>query len=156
MKERARWFFLLVVIFVVVVLSGAGLVLYLTHRGSTAAQSSLSVVWKVSGSDFTQQDEQAIEKAVQDSIATQARNVPRPAEIDIISAQRQGDWATFSTQQHMSSSTPALGTEPGFFIAHKQGSSWSLLLPGTPNFCNQLQQVPDTLLAPVDKSYFCQ
>lgn len=132
-----------------------GTVATLVYLHISNPPSNITIVWQSAPSSFTQQDQQAIEKALQDSIAAQAKDVPRPSEIDIITTEREGDWAIFSTQQK-TSSTEVLATEPGFFIAHNQGSSWSLLLPGTPNFCDQLKQIPDTLLAPIDKRYFCQ
>lgn len=148
---------LLLIVCVVLVLSGMTLAFYLTHREtvSTSTTHAIPVDWMVSTTAFTQQDQQAIEKAIQDTIAAQSKDVPRPSEIDIITSQREGDWATFTTQQKTSNSE-VLSTEPGFFIAHRQGSSWSLLLPGTSGFCDQLKQVPNTLLAPIDKRYFCQ
>jgi hypothetical protein len=151
-----RWLILLLIVCVALALSGAGLAFYLTHQSTVSSSTPpLSVIWKVSTTAFTQEDQQTIGKAVQNAIAAQAKDVPRPSEIDIITAQREGDWATFNTQQK-TSSAEVLPAEPGFFLAHKQGSSWSLLLPGTPTFCGQLTQVPDTLLAPIDKRYFCQ
>lgn len=147
---------LLLVVCILLILSGAGLAFYLTHQATASTPAhTLPVVWDTSTTAFTQQDHQAIEKAVQNTILAQGKDIPRPSEIDILIAQREGDWATFTTQQK-TANTQVLATEPGFFLAHKQGSSWSLLLPGTPGFCDQLKQVPDTLLAPVDKRYYCQ
>ncbi len=157
MKGRSlRWLILFLAVCFALALSVTALALYQTHQSTVSSSTkALSVIWKVSTLVFTQEDQQTIGKAVQSAIAAQAKGVPRPSEIDIISAEREGDWATFSTQQK-TSSTGVLATEPGFFIAYKRGSSWSLLLPGTPNFCDQLKQMPDTLLAPIDKRYFCQ
>jgi len=75
----------------------------------------------------------------------------------IILAQRQEDWAIFSANMREHQNTVIISADPLFFIAHRLDTVWSIWLPNSPQFCNQLiNNVPDTLLAPVDKSYYCQ
>jgi hypothetical protein len=128
------------------------IVLYLRSQPPT-----LHVVWQAPTASnlFSPQEEQAIDAALaapQTSTSTTS-TAPTNLEIDIISAQREGDWATFSAQAHAGQDFTS--DEPGFFIAHYDGSTWTVYVPGSALFCEQLQHIPNTLLAPIDKSYFC-
>jgi hypothetical protein len=103
---------------------------------------------------FTQQDQQDIQTALNSELSTPNPGSRAGHEFTIIDAQRQGDWAIFSANERMSHDAPPIPTEPLFFLAHRQGTSWTIWIPSSPHFCDQLKQLPDTLLAPSDKHYF--
>jgi hypothetical protein len=155
MKGHSRWWIFVSLAVLLILAVGGGIAFALLRPHPTPSPPQTTVVWKASSTGFSPQDQQAIKKLVQADHAVQAKNVPHFPEIDIITANREGDWATFTTQQ-ITAKGEVWPTEPGFFVAHKQNSAWSSLEPGTYNFCTQLQQVPDTLLTSTDKRYFCQ
>jgi len=145
-----RSLILLLIIFVVLI--GAGVTgIYIFNRAST----DISIVWQSSPTSLTQQDQQSIQDGLKSALLAANPGNIAGHEFTIIDAQRQGDWAIFSASERVSHDVQPLPTEPLFFLAHQQGTIWTIWLPGSPTFCNQLKQVPDTLLNATDKGYFC-
>jgi hypothetical protein len=138
------------IVVVLLLIGVVAIVLFLRSR-----PPSLHIVWQApaTSSLFSIQDKQSIEGALTAAQPT-STSAPTNLEVDIINAQREGDWAVFSATGR-SPSNSSTSDEPGFFIAHHEGATWAVFFPGSPHFCDELQHVPDTLLAPIDKSYFC-
>jgi len=115
----------------------------------------MTTVCQSSTVSFTQQDQQNIESAWKTALL--APNPSRIAghEFTIVKVRRQDDWAIFDAVERVSHDAPAIAPEPLFFIAHLQGSIWTIWIPSSTGFCNELKQVPDALLNGTDKSLFC-
>ena len=121
-------------------------------RNSTSVD--VTIVWQVPTTSFTQQDQQAIQNAWAPELLASSPSSLTGHEFTIISAQRQGNWAIFSANERVSASASPISTEPLFFIARLQGTTWTVQTPSSSGFCAVLKQVPDTLLDPIDKHYF--
>lgn len=126
----------------------------LTHRQPAAkiAGSPISIVWHTS-TGFDPQDKRAIESALR--ATAPAGGSAAQSQVDILSAERQGDWASFSVVGRKNARDPLPARTPGSFIAHREGGNWILFFPGSSQFCEQVKHAPETLLAPIDKKYFC-
>lgn len=122
-------------------------------RNVTSPQ--ITIVWQTTTPSFTQQDQQNIQTALQSIFSTQHPGSVTGHIFTIIDGQRRGDWAIFSANERVNASSAPIPTEPLFLIAHQQGTTWTIWLPGSSGFCDQLKQVPDTLLDATDKGYFC-
>ena len=152
-ESRTSWRssrFLLIILVVFIVLIGVVLAV-----GYVRSRTDITTVWQASVTSFAQQDQQEIQTALKSSLFSSNPGRITGHEFTIIDAQRQGDWAIFSANQHVSHDAQPMPTEPLFFLAHQQGTTWTVWLPSSPDFCDQLKQVPDTLLDATDKGYFC-
>jgi len=143
-----RFFLPLIVIFIVVIV---GVVFVYIRSTST----DITIAWQPTSPSFSQQEQQDIQTAMKSVIL--APNPQRFAghEFTIIDAQRQGDWAIFSANERVGQNTQPIAGEPIFFLANRQGTTWTVWLPSSSGFCDHLKQIPDTLLNPTDKAYFC-
>jgi len=150
MNWRSLRFLLPLLLVFIVLIAGVGLaVVYLR------AHAPITTVWQASTKQLTQQDQQAIQTALSSALSTPNPGKVAGHEFTIIDAQRQGDWAIFSANERMSHDAQPFPTEPLFFLAHHQDATWTVWIPSSPGFCDQLKQVPDTLLNAIDKGYFC-
>lgn len=152
MNWRSPRFLIPLLIVSVLLIIGIGVaIVYL--RGNTSA--NITIIWQAHSTVFTQQDQQDIQTALKSSLLASNLGNVAGNEFTIIDAQRQGDWAIFSASERVSHNTQPIPTEPLFFLAHQQGTRWTIWLPGSTDFCDQLKQVPGTLLNAIDKGYFC-
>lgn len=135
----------------VVLLLIAGIVIVYLRSNSSAA---ITIAWQSPPTSFTQQDQQSIQTALQTALLASNLSDIAGHEYTIIDAQRQGNWANFAANERVSQDAQPIATEPLFFLAHLQGTDWNVWLPGSPGFCDELKQTPDTLLDPIDKHYF--
>lgn len=148
MKWRSPRFFLPVLL--VVLLGIAGLLFYI----HTVTSQEITVSWQVHPTLFTQQDQQRIQDALQSALRTNGPQGTSSFHFTIVSAKRQGEWATIDATASVDNSTTPLATEPLFAIAQQQGSAWSIWIENSPQFCHQLKQVPATLMDLSSKQYF--
>src|SRR6266478_9711395 len=129
----------------VLLIIGIGVaVVYL--RSSTSAK--ITIIWQAHSTAFTQQDQQDIQAAWKNALLSSNPSSIAGHEFTIVNAQRQKDWAIFSANERVSQDAPPIATEPLFFLARQQGTTWTVWIPSTPGFCNELKQLPDTLLDP--------
>ena len=148
--RSSRLFIILLIIFVILI--GVGVMgIYFLNRAS----ADVTIIWQSSPASFTQQDKQGIQDGLKSELIAANPGTIVGHEFTIIDAKRQGDWAIFSASERASQDAQPIPTEPLFFLAHQQGTTWTVWLPSSPNFCDQLMQVPDTLLDTTDKGYFC-
>jgi hypothetical protein len=144
-----RLLILLVVIFLILI--GIGVTgFYFLNKTS----ADVTIVWQSSSTSFTQQDQQNIQAGLKSELLAANSGNIAGHEFTIIDAQRQGDWAIFSASEQVNQDAKPIPTEPVFFIAHQQGTMWTVWMPGLSHFCDQLKHVPDQLLDPIDKHYF--
>lgn len=143
-----------------IVLVGGG-IYYLMHRqhASPAAKSQASIIWQSGGSGLTEEDKQGIDNALiaarnsgEPSLSTSGHS-GRP-EFRVIYAERSGPWVILSLAVRMGSEAAVIATEPIFFIAQRQGASWSLTFTSSAHFCERLHQLPAGLQGPTDNQYF--
>lgn len=144
--------FLPVLLILVVLIVGIGFAVVYIRSHSSA---NISIIWQINTPAFTAQDQQDILRALNSALSTPNLGTVAGHEFTIIDAQRQGDWATLSAVERVSHDAQPIQTEPSFFLVHRQGTTWSAWLPNSSGFCDQLKQVPDTLLNATDKGYFC-
>jgi hypothetical protein len=142
---------LIPLILVLLLLVGGGLA-FVFLRSPSSPQTSIA--WKAPSNNFTQQDQQGIQAALKSALLASRGESVTGHIFTIIDAERQGDWADLSANEQTSANTQPIATEPIFFLAHVQSTTWSVWLPISPGFCDQLKQTPDTLLDSVDKHYF--
>lgn len=145
MKQRSFGLLLLVLL---VCIFGVGLYIH-----NTASQT-ITVIWQGHSQAFTQQDQQDIQNDWKNALLSSNSSHIAGHEFAITNAQRQGTWAIFSANEKESPSTQPL-PEPLFFLAHLQGTTWVVWIPSSLGFCEELKQVPDTLLNATDKQLFC-
>jgi len=128
------------------------LVYLLISMQNTQKQSTISVVWQAS-STLTQQDKQQIESVWQSKLLSPAAGPHTLAghTLTITEVHQQDNWAYISG---IANAKPFPG--PVSFIAHYQQGAWKVWIPGEPDFCNQINQVPNSLLDQTDKQYYCQ
>lgn len=155
--RSSRIFVPLSIICLVLIVGVAAILVYF-HFNSSSGQSNQSsnmmIIWRSVPNSFTQQDQQSIQTALEFVLSASNPSSVAGHIYTIIDVQRQGDWANFSANEQVSQGTQPLATEPLFFLAHLQGSTWNVWLPGSSGFCNELKLTPDTLLDPIDKHYF--
>lgn len=148
MKWRSPWFFALVAVVIGLLLLGVSII-YIYPRFSP----SLTINWQPSSKAFSSQEQSDLTAAMKTAFVTVNKESPSVATFTITSADRDGDWAVFyATPQE---GTKAIGTEPMFFISHREQGTWLIWLGTSPQFCDKLRQVPDRLFSPENKSYFC-
>lgn len=152
MKQRPPHFRLILLLVSLTLIIGIGIaaIIYFLNRSS----NDITIAWQTSTTAFTQQELQDIQNAWKTTLLSPNPNSVAGHTFTIINAQRQGDWAIFSANERIQQETTPIPTEPLFFIAHRQSTGWNVSTPSSPTFCNQLKQLPDTLLDPTDKHYF--
>lgn len=154
MKKLSRRWLIVSLTALLILLVGGGATFVLLRSHSTASPPHISIVWQVSTSAFSQQDQQAIQTAfIAALMAADGASITGDT-FTIIDAERQDDWADLSANEQTSANTQPIATEPIFFLAHVQRTTWSVWLPTSPDFCDQLKQAPDSLLDSVDKHHF--
>lgn len=146
-----RLFLPLLLIFIVLV-GGIGFAIVYIRNHSSA---NISITWQINTPAFTTRDQQDIQTALNSALSTPNPGTVAGHEFAIIDAQRQGDWAILSSVERVSHDVQPIQTEPSFFLVHRQDTTWIAWLPDSPGFCDQLKQVPNTLLDATDKGYFC-
>ncbi len=146
-----RFLFLLLAFFLVLIAVVAVAIVYLHHNVST----DITIKWQYSSSSLTPQDQQDIQTAWKAVLLAPNPNRLAGHEFSIVDTRRQGSWAIFSAEERVNSGTQPSPTEPMFFLAHQQGNTWTVWIPSSPDFCNELKQVPNTLLSTTDKELFC-
>ena len=149
--RSARFLVPLLVVGVLLIIGIGVAVVYL--RSSTSA--TITIVWQAHSTAFAQQDQQDIQSAWKAALQAPNSSSITGHEFTIVNAQRQGDWAIFSAVERISHNAKPIPTEPLFFLAHRQGTMWTVWIPSSPGFCNELKQVPDMLLNATDKELFC-
>jgi len=152
MNWRSKRVLVPLLIVCIILIIGIGVaVVYLRSSAST----DITIVWQSTPATFTQQDRQDIQTAWKTALLAPNPNRLAGHEFTIIDAQRKSDWAIFDAVERVSHDVQPIATEPLFFIAHLQGSIWTIWIPSSTGFCSELKQVPDTLLNATDKSLFC-
>jgi hypothetical protein len=155
---RSSRLFVPLSIICLVLIVGVGATLLYFHINSSSSNnnppSNVTIIWRSVPNAFTQQDQQSIQIALQSALSASNSSSVAGHTFTIIDAQRQGDWVNLSAKEQASQSTQPIATEPLFFLAHLQGTTWNVWMPGSSGFCSELKQTPDTLLDPIDKHYF--
>jgi hypothetical protein len=146
-----RFLFLFLAFFLVLAAGVVVVAVYLHNKAST----DVTIKWQASSSSISQQDRQDIQSKWKAVLLSSNSNSLAGHEFTIVDARRQGSWATFSAEERVSSDGQPISPEPMFFLAHQQGNTWTVWIPSSPDFCNELKQVPDTLLNTIDKELFC-
>jgi len=113
---------------------------------TTAKQNT--ILWKAPTASFSTSDMEDIETALQSSLS---QPVPSEAPVTgmyftIFAANRDTTWASFYASTSTTLHGLPLATDPLFFIAHYANSIWSVSQATTPGFCNEIGQMPKTLL----------
>ncbi|HVB21135.1 MAG TPA: hypothetical protein VNG51_04235 [Ktedonobacteraceae bacterium] len=152
MNWRSPRFLILYLIVFLALVIGVGVVIIYLRSTST----DITIVWQTSPTSFAQQDRQGIQNAWEADLTAPSSS---PGTITnhtftIITAHRQGDWAIFSANERVNPNGQPIPTEPLFFLAHLQDGNWVVWIPSSAGFCQELNQVPDTLLDSGDKHYF--
>lgn len=156
--HKRRFLFVLLIVALVILVVGGFVFVYdlrTSTNTTTATPTTITIVWKASTTSFTQQDLKNIQIALQSVLLAPPNPHPIAGhEFTIIDAQRQGSWVILSANERVNTNANPIPTEPLFFIVHQQGANWAVWTPGLAHFCDQLKQIPDTLLDPIDKHYF--
>src|SRR5690349_3333366 len=122
MNWRSSRFFPFLVILLLLVIGIGITAVYILARTSP----NITIVWQVSTTQFTQQDQQDIQTAWKTLLVTPNPSPIAGHEFTIIDAQRQGEWAIFSANERVTHDAQPIATEPLFFIAHRQGTTWTV------------------------------
>jgi Na+-transporting methylmalonyl-CoA/oxaloacetate decarboxylase gamma subunit len=149
MKWRSPRFILIFLLLLIVLIIGIGVAVVFTR-----SRANITIAWQAPTTSFTQQDQQDIQNAWEPALLASNPSSLSGHKFTIISAQREGDWAIFSANERVGANAEPIPTEPLFFIAHLQGTTWTVQTPSSSGFCDMLKQVPETLLDSTDKHYF--
>jgi hypothetical protein len=145
---RSTNFFVLLALLALCLIIGTSAIII--HLRSSSVPT---VVWKVSSKDFSSQEQNDLTAAMKIAFGGITKQSPSIDTFSITSADRNGDWVVYyATPQEGSK---VIGTQPMFFIAHREQGNWLVWLGTSPQFCAKLKQVPDSLFSPENKSYFC-
>ena len=152
MRWRSRRFLILLLVSgVIVLLGGAGVALLYIRAHTTRLPA---VLWQAPPSTFTQRDQSAIVAGFQSELSAHGSSEAANHHFSIVFAQRQGDWALFTAVERTDPGSRPNPTEPLFFIGHAHGTDWTIWLPNSPHFCEQLRHLPEALLDAADLAYF--
>jgi len=150
----------ILIVVLLIALAGGG-IYYLTHRqhASPTAKSQVSIIWQSGGPGLTEEDKQGVDNSLAAAInsgeaaLSTSGHSSRP-EFLVIYAERSGPWAILSLAVRMGPAAAVTASEPIFFIAQRQGASWSLTFTSSAHFCQRLHQLPPGLQGPTDNRYF--
>lgn len=153
MKWRSPRILVIFLIVLLVLVIGVGSVIIYLHSTSP----DITIVWQTSLPSLSQQDRQNIQNAWETDLMASSPHASTIAghTFTIINVKRQGDWAIFSANERVNPTAQPIASEPLFFLAHLHGTKWAVWIASSQGFCQELEQVPDTLLNFTDKRLFC-
>ena len=141
---------------IILVVCAALVVLFIAALGLArlVTRPSVQVAWNAPGSDFSPSDKQSIKDHLGTALQSAGQSTTGSFTFTIAFAQRQGDQAIMSITLSDRASGTVIAGEPLFAIAHHQSSDWTVWVPGSPGFCDQLRLLPTTLFDPSDSEFF--
>jgi hypothetical protein len=125
------------------------------EHADSATPIGMRITWDVPAGSVPQTEESLLKHAL-NQLSTQMTAVPS-SYVSITSAKVEGDWGILYGERKAidtQATQTAQATDLSVFLAHKTQADWRIIMTKDADFCQVLQQLPDTVLSQDGKDYF--